>query len=422
MSGAEPAVVTDDQPLPPRAIVARRRQPSPRSPRRHTRPRQARRRRFRPPHRRRSPRRRRHRETRHALRLHDPARKARRPLVHADDHARPAAQRPSRSHTLDETQIPAFEYREPYFKEALDKDWAARLKTNGHFAGLDESTGGKITYGAFCHTFDLLVPQDLFADAPRVLPAHQGQAHQRLRPAVPHQPGRAARCRIERRPRVDAEEPDAHDLLRQPERHAQRLRVRRVRRDRAAVRRQARRACTCGSSTRSPRRWRRSFPTSWSTRWRTSSPRPRRRGSRRGRTCAIRLCPIAVCEAHPYEQCADKPTRRSSNRLAKWAEITDTLYIWHYSTQFHHYLAPFPDFKQFPDSIRLYQRSGVKGVFFQGSYSSTGGSDAEMRAYVMAKLLWDPNADADALVTEWMQRRVRRRRGEADAAVVRPAA
>jgi hypothetical protein len=40
---------------------------------------------------------------------------------------------------------------------------------------------------------------------------------------------------------------------------------------------------------------------------------------------------------------------------------------------------------------------------FQGSYSSAGGSDGEMRAYVMAHLLWNPDGDADALVTEWMQ-------------------
>ena len=32
---------------------------------------------------------------------------------------------------IDETQTPAFEYREPYFTEAFDRDWAARLKTNG---------------------------------------------------------------------------------------------------------------------------------------------------------------------------------------------------------------------------------------------------------------------------------------------------
>jgi hypothetical protein len=65
---------------------------------------------------------------------------------------------------------------------------------------------------------------------------------------------------------------------------------------------------------------------------------------------------------------------------------------------------PFPDFAEFPADIRMYKRNGVKGIFFQGDYSpGGGGSDAELRSYVMAKLLWNMNGDSDALVTEWME-------------------
>ena len=117
----------------------------------------------------------------------------------------------------------------------------------------------------------------------------------------------------------------------------------------------------------------------------------------------VRLCPIAVCEAHPYEKCSAPPTVAFVKNLAEWSKITDTLYIWHYNTDFANYLMPFPDFDEFPADIRLYQRSGVKGIFFQGAYApGGGGSDAELRSYVMAKLLWDPKLDSDALVNEWM--------------------
>jgi hypothetical protein len=90
-------------------------------------------------------------------------------------------------------------------------------------------------------------------------------------------------------------------------------------------------------------------------------------------------------------------------RLAAWGKLADALYIWHYNTDFGHYLMPFPDFNQFPDSIRLYKRSGVKGIFFEGAYGPGGGaSDAELRSYVMAKLMWDPDQDPNALIDEWM--------------------
>ncbi len=68
---------------------------------------------------------------------------------------------------LDERQKPAFEYREVYIREAFDKDWAARNKTNGNFTALDASTGGKVEYFPFVHSFYSLVPpQKYFASHP----------------------------------------------------------------------------------------------------------------------------------------------------------------------------------------------------------------------------------------------------------------
>jgi hypothetical protein len=84
-------------------------------------------------------------------------------------------------------------------------------------------------------------------------------------------------------------------------------------------------------------------------------------------------------------------------------KLSPSLYIWHYNTNFAHYLSPFPDFEEFPADIRLYKKSGVKGIFFEGDYApGGGGGEAELRSYVMAKLLWDHNADSNVLVNEWM--------------------
>ena len=117
----------------------------------------------------------------------------------------------------------------------------------------------------------------------------------------------------------------------------------------------------------------------------------------------IRLCPISVCQSHAYEECTRPENVAFIARLRGWSKLTDELYIWHYSVNFQHYLSPFPDLNQVASSLHLYKRSGVRGVMFQGGYSSPGSSEAELRSYVMAKLLWDVNADADALATEWMQ-------------------
>jgi hypothetical protein len=118
----------------------------------------------------------------------------------------------------------------------------------------------------------------------------------------------------------------------------------------------------------------------------------------------VRLCPIAMCDSHPLETCTSKESREFVERLAGWSKLTDNLYIWHYTADFAHYLMPFPDFHEFPQDLRLYQRLGIKGVFAEGDYApGGGGSDAELRTWVMSRLLWNPAADDDALVTEWMQ-------------------
>jgi hypothetical protein len=117
----------------------------------------------------------------------------------------------------------------------------------------------------------------------------------------------------------------------------------------------------------------------------------------------VRLCPINVCQAHPYETDTMPQTKAFVQTLGEWAKLSPTLYIWHYNINFGHYLAPFPDFEEFPADIRLYKKSGVKGIFFEGDYSGGGGgSDAELRSYVMAKMLWDEKADSNALVNDWM--------------------
>src|SRR5262249_46321009 len=76
---------------------------------------------------------------------------------------------------LDETQVPAFEYREPYFTEAFDKDWADRNRVVGATARLDASTGGTIKYADFVHTFDHLIPQDLYKTHPEYFPLVGGK-------------------------------------------------------------------------------------------------------------------------------------------------------------------------------------------------------------------------------------------------------
>jgi hypothetical protein len=304
--------------------------------------------------------------------------------------------------TLDETQTPVFEYREIYIHEALQKDWAARLKTNGHHSALDETTGGKMIYGAFVHTFDDLIPQNLFSTHPEYFPVIKRKREN----------GYVQRCLTN---------PDVLKLT------IEKLRNWMEKNPAATIfsvsQNDCYKFCECdackaieqkfGGSHSGLYLWfvnqvaeavEREFPDKIVDTIAYQFTEAPPEGIEPRKNVRVRLCPIAMCEAHPLETCTDNASVAFAKRLAKWNKVSGgNLYVWHYCIDFSHYLAPFPGFRQFPDSIRLYKRSGVKGIFFQGCYNTPGGAEAELRTYVMAKLLWDANADADALVTEWMR-------------------
>jgi len=117
----------------------------------------------------------------------------------------------------------------------------------------------------------------------------------------------------------------------------------------------------------------------------------------------VRLCPIHVCHAHPLETCASPESSAFLTRLQGWAKIAGNLAVWHYACPAQ-FLMPFPDFTGLAADLRLYRKHGATNVFVQGTFVPGGGQcDAELRAWVVSRLLWNPDADASALVTEWMQ-------------------
>ena len=302
---------------------------------------------------------------------------------------------------LNEIQKPAFEYREPYFTEAWDKNWAARNKTNGAFSLLDESTGGKVQYYPFVHSFyQMIPPSKYFREHPEYFSLIDGQrrteqgqlcltnpdvlrvgvaavlgwieAHPEATIYSVSQNDWTGWCECDRCRRVEEEEGGVHSgpLLRYVNALAEEIEKKHPDKliDTLAY---------------------------WYTETPPSRVRPRR-------NVRIRLCPIGACEAHPYEQC-DR-NAYFMRTLKAWSHVTNQLYIWHYNTNFSQYLLPFPDFDELAADIPMYRRYGVVGLFLEGAYPAGGGSEnAELRSYVMARLLWDTGANADQATDEFME-------------------
>ncbi|TAE86701.1 MAG: DUF4838 domain-containing protein [Bacteroidetes bacterium] len=112
----------------------------------------------------------------------------------------------------------------------------------------------------------------------------------------------------------------------------------------------------------------------------------------------ILLSTIDAYRTNPIEKEPSAASFRAA--LEAWEKLTHRLFIWDYTTQFTNYLAPFPDIYNLGANIKYFQQHHVKGVFSQGC-GDTYGEMAELKSYLIAKLLWNPDLDATKLLNDF---------------------
>jgi hypothetical protein len=113
----------------------------------------------------------------------------------------------------------------------------------------------------------------------------------------------------------------------------------------------------------------------------------------------IRLCNDAVGSwVHPFtpaERCEIAKIARA------WSEVHDRMYVWDYTVNFSHYLAPMPNLDVIAANIRFWVDNHAEGVMLQGGYQGPAEQD-ELKCWVAAKLLWDPSRDEQALALDFI--------------------
>lgn len=87
--------------------------------------------------------------------------------------------------------------------------------------------------------------------------------------------------------------------------------------------------------------------------------------------------------------------------LKGWGALTPNIFVWDYVTQFTNYLAPFPNLTTLQPNIQYLRDNGVKGIFAQGS-GETYSEMAELRCYLITRLLNDEKADVEQLTSSFM--------------------
>ena len=114
----------------------------------------------------------------------------------------------------------------------------------------------------------------------------------------------------------------------------------------------------------------------------------------------IRLCSIECCFSHKFKSCP--VNQEFLNDLEEWSSISPHLYIWDYVVNFSHYLMPYPNFSVLQPNIKTFIENSSIGIMAQAAYQSRGGELAEVRAYLIAKLLWNSDVNVTDIIDDFM--------------------
>lgn len=321
----------------------------------------------------------------------------------------------------EDTQVPAFHARELFWREAMEGAFAVKLRLNSARSSITREQGDKMGFYNFTHTFYQLVPEEKWFDThPEYFSLVDGK-------------------RLRKKSQLCLTNPDVLKLVVQG--------VLQWKKENpnstifSVAMNDWYNNCQCpacravdekaGSAAgtmlafvnRVAEEVEKTYPDVFIHTFAYLYCRKPPEGIRPRHNVIVRLCGIENCFAHPMAACGcqisavdvqagvsadfsgsmDSPNPFLED-LKGWAQICDNLYIWDYTTNYANYLQPFPNLQVLKPNLQLLKQHGVKGVFAQGNFSLGRASAlAQLKIYLLAKLLWNPEEDTDALTRAFLK-------------------
>ncbi|WP_295127439.1 DUF4838 domain-containing protein [uncultured Chitinophaga sp.] len=104
----------------------------------------------------------------------------------------------------------------------------------------------------------------------------------------------------------------------------------------------------------------------------------------------------------------DKPIATAANNAPvregfnAWKKKNAQLMVWDYVTNFNHFLCPYPNFETLKANVVYFRTMGIKSLFTQGNNHPIS-EFAELKCYVVAELMQNPDADMEALMQDFVE-------------------
>ncbi|HPO15447.1 MAG TPA: DUF4838 domain-containing protein [Candidatus Hydrogenedentes bacterium] len=299
---------------------------------------------------------------------------------------------------MEKVYTPVLQYREAFYRDAFDGTFAARCKCNGHFERISPEYGGHYSILGWCHTFyQLLPPAQYFAAHPEWYSEIDGK-----------RVSDGAQLCLTNTAMQDELVKNALEW---------------IRKDPTAgiisiAQNDCGGNCQCAACSAIEKeegapsgllirfvnsvaeRIQKEFPdvlvetlAYQYTRKAPNIARPRE-------NVIVRLCSIECTFPEPLAMGAANADFKRD--IEAWSSISHQLYIWDYVTNFAQYLLPHPNLQVLAPNIRCFVTNKAIGLFEQGDAGSSCGDFVELRAWLLAHLMWEPSRDANALIDEFL--------------------
>jgi hypothetical protein len=114
----------------------------------------------------------------------------------------------------------------------------------------------------------------------------------------------------------------------------------------------------------------------------------------------IMLCTIELNRSQPIDE--DPRSASFMKDIVDWGKIARHIYLWDYTVNFSHHTTPFPNIHVLQPNIRMFVKNNVFS-HFQQSNTDVGHEFSELKSYLISRLLWNPDVNADSVITDFMQ-------------------
>jgi hypothetical protein len=320
---------------------------------------------------------------------------------------------------INDVQVPVLDFREVYYADPMDPDFAARLKLNGNASKMKDHklvSERHSGWGTWCHTFFTFVtPDKYFKDHPEYFSLTGGQrkASQlcltnpdvfditvaRIKELTEHPRDFAAGAPVANLSRppgpIWADKEDLYWDVSQMDwaGYCQCPNCKAI---------DQREGTPMGSILTFINKIAAQFPdrtiSTLSYQYSRKPPKTLRPAS----NVAIMLCNIECTRGvaipdSPFPQ--DIAFRQD---IENWSPISNNLFVWDYVVNFGNLLTPNPNLRIQQPNIKLFVEHNAKGIFCQGS-REVGGEFCELRNYLLAKLLWNPDSNVDIIIDDFLK-------------------